>query len=91
VELRSPQYARLLGERVTDMRAVAFVDGARLWIIDPLPQQQDTFNLMGGGIGFRLAGLGGLYARADLGWPFRDAFQTTAWQPRIQFIANFAF
>ncbi|HEY4079012.1 MAG TPA: POTRA domain-containing protein [Rhizomicrobium sp.] len=55
LELRSPSLAPWMGARVgkyvDDFRFVLFADAARAWLHDPLPQQQDYFNLRSVGIG----------------------------------------
>jgi hemolysin activation/secretion protein len=55
VELRSPSLVPWMGTRagkaVDDFRFVLFTDAARAWLHDPLPQQQDFFDLRSVGFG----------------------------------------
>jgi hemolysin activation/secretion protein len=51
IELRSPSLAPWMSHFTDDFRFVLFADGARAWLHDPLPQQQDFFDLRSVGIG----------------------------------------
>jgi hemolysin activation/secretion protein len=55
VELRSPSLVPWMGARASkvadDLRFVLFADAGRAWLHDPLPQQQDFFDLRSFGFG----------------------------------------
>ena len=91
IELRSPSFASTFGERVDDLRALAFVDGAYLRVQDALPQQTDSYQLVSAGVGLRLRVWRTLAVTLDWGYPFRDAPFTSSGQSRVQFITAAEF
>jgi hemolysin activation/secretion protein len=48
------------------------VEGAGLWLNDPLPAQDERFGLLGTGVGLRLHARPGLNLALDLAWPLHD-------------------
>ena len=82
VELRSPIYSSsyISGLRGRDqagterLQFVFFLDGARMYIDDALPNQDDTFDLLSAGLGFRLALTQHAQLKFDWGFPI----ETTA-------------
>ncbi|MGH8447251.1 MAG: ShlB/FhaC/HecB family hemolysin secretion/activation protein, partial [Solimonas sp.] len=80
-ELRSPSFFAKAGF-VDDFTLYAFVDGARLLLRDPLPDQTDAISIASGGVGLDLR-LWNLF-NAALVWaePFKDGPATEAWHSR---------
>jgi hemolysin activation/secretion protein len=85
VELRSPSVAALTGKLFDELRAIAFVDGGRVWLIDPLAEQKDVFDLVSLGVGLRLKLLDHLSGDLDLGVPLSDGPNTKAGHSRLHF------
>ncbi len=52
-----------------EWRIYGFWDGARLSIVDPLPDQKDTFKLMSVGVGTRVKLKNHFHGSLDAGWP----------------------
>jgi hemolysin activation/secretion protein len=90
LELRGP--ALLAGAGTVDeLVALGFVEGARLWILEALPQQQSTFSLSSAGVGLRLRAYRHLNASLDVGWPLQSAQETRAGEPRVHFKVAYEF
>ena len=86
VELRSPSASTWLGGPVlSDLRLVAFLDGAWLRSRRALPEQRHDFTLWSGGGGLRLGLLGHLTGSADLGVPLQATDNTARFSPRVHF------
>lgn len=85
IELRSPSIAELTGGLADELRAVAFMDAARVWIKTPLPEQEDSFGLVGAGAGLRFRLLGHVTGELDLAWPLKDNGATEAGDTRVHF------
>ncbi len=85
LELRSRSFAAALSKDVDDAHALAFVDGAYLRVIDPLPQQTASFHLLSAGVGLRLRVWRTVAISLDYGYPFRDAPFTRSGDGRVQF------
>lgn len=62
-----------------------FVEGAHLWLRDPLPAQQSKFSLSSAGLGLRFKDGRRLDAVLDLAFPFQSTTYTEAGHPRLQF------
>lgn len=86
-ELRGP----LLFGGTVQLRPLAFIEGAYLWLNDPLPGQQSEFSLYSAGIGLRLSEWHRMDASLDLGIPLKDSSYTDAGQARLQFSATMKF
>jgi hemolysin activation/secretion protein len=86
-ELRGP----LLFGGSVQLRPLAFVEGAYLWLTDPLPGQQSEASLYSTGIGLRLSEWHRLDATLDLGIPLKSTSYTDAGQARLQFSATMKF
>jgi hemolysin activation/secretion protein len=67
------------------LQPILFVEGAHLWLRDPLPSQQSEFNLSSAGIGLRFKDGRRIDALLDLGWPFQSTTYTEAGHLRLQF------
>jgi hemolysin activation/secretion protein len=91
LELRSPSIARYFNGHVNEWRFHLFVDAAHLWLLDPLPEQTSTFNLLSVGFGTRMQLL--KYASADFeaGWPLKPGVYTKQYSPRFDFYVRLSF
>lgn len=69
LELRSPSVGKYIDRRVNDWRFHAFFDAATASIYQPLPGQQQTYNLASVGIGSRVKLLDALNGSVDLAFP----------------------
>jgi hemolysin activation/secretion protein len=90
MELRSPWFAKTT-TFPAELMALAFLDGASLRLLDPLPSQKSYFNLSSGGVGLRVKYSPHLDATLDLAVPFEDATFTRAWDPRLLFSLAYQF
>jgi hemolysin activation/secretion protein len=83
LELRSPSLlgkmnptpekeGDLTRDPANEWRFYAFWDGARLSLLDPLPDQKDTFKLMSVGIGTHVKLKNHFNGSLDAGWPLVD-------------------
>lgn len=91
LELRSPSL--LPGEAKDawgNLTAVAFVEGASLRVVDPLPAQTSRFNISSTGLGLRLKSRG-FAATLDVAWPLRDVNRTQAGRARAGFRLSYEF
>lgn len=90
LELRSPQIPALAGNEffssvVDEWRVRAFVDGATLWIEEPLEEQDSSFNLLSVGVGTEMKLLNHFNGSVDLGLPLTSQSATEAKDPRATF------
>jgi hemolysin activation/secretion protein len=81
VELRSPSLAQ--GGMLDELKALAFVDAAKVWIIDPLPEQQRRTSLLSVGLGLRVKLLGRVSGDLDVASAFDDAGSTKVGDTRV--------
>jgi hemolysin activation/secretion protein len=85
-ELRSPSLAPSFAAKVlTECRLLAFAEGGRLRLNEPLPEQKDLFLLWSVGAGTRLKILDRVSAALDVGVPLRSEGVTTRYHPRFHF------
>src|SRR5262249_48507948 len=89
-ELRSPNFSGN-SEWLHDLRLVGFFEGARLWLVDPLPEQQHHFSLASAGIGLRGRAGNTLELLVNVAVPLVSSTYTTAHHVRTQFSAIFRF
>jgi hemolysin activation/secretion protein len=83
-EFRTPSFAKAIG-LFDELRGIAFVDGGRVWIIDPLPEQQESFGLLGVGAGLRVKLFGHVSGDLDLAFPLKSNGVTRVGQTRLHF------
>ncbi len=91
-ELRSPSLAKYVGSDINEWRFHVFTDMAHLWLLNPLPEQTSSFNLLSVGFGTTMQLL--KYASADFeaGWPLKDgSVSTKAYSPRFDFYLRVGF
>jgi hemolysin activation/secretion protein len=70
-ELRSPSAAPWIGSWLGEWRLHLFADHARVVLLDPLPEQQSTFQLWSAGAGTRIRA-GPFYGVLEAGVPMRS-------------------
>lgn len=88
IEVRGPQW----GEgKLNDLHLLAFVDAAKLTVIDPLPSQTASFNLSSVGIGLRSQAWNNSTLTLDVARPLKDTLYTTAGRIRVECKANVMF
>jgi len=85
IELRGPSLSGEWAPAVTELRPHAFVEGAQVRVIDPLPSQIQRFTLSSAGLGLTLKALKALSAVLNWGMPFHATPSTPAREPRWQF------
>ena len=77
VELRSPSVAEHLSSKVDDLHFLTFLEGAALWLHQPLPGQTRSTGLASFGIGTRLKMLSHLNGALDVAFPLDKGPATT--------------
>lgn len=85
VELRTPSIHAWLGSFANDWRFHVFVDGARLMLIDPLPEQRGRFTLLSTGIGTSFTVFHYLNGDLEYAYPLRAGVQTRAHDGHLLF------
>jgi len=85
VELRSPSLASVVGRFVDDWRFHLFLDGGRVLLIDPLPDQQSRFNLVSTGVGTRFSLFRVLNGELEYAYPLHDGTRTRARNGQVLF------
>ena len=84
IELRGPSlWSRK--DNSGSLEPHAFVEGAHLWLRNPLPSQRSHFTISSGGLGLRFKDGRRLDAVLDLAWPFQSTTYSEAGHPRLQF------
>jgi hemolysin activation/secretion protein len=89
LELRSRSYAAHLSDKVQDFHLLAFVEGAHLWVIEPLPSQTDRYSLASTGIGLHLDAWKSLSVALDVALPLRDGVNTKRGDWRTNFSISY--
>ena len=84
-ELRSPALGALLGNKAADWRVYIFAEGGRLWILEPLPQQQSRFDLASVGVGSGIHLWNHCHGSLDLGVPLLNSAPTSAYDLLLTF------
>ncbi|HUA81762.1 MAG TPA: ShlB/FhaC/HecB family hemolysin secretion/activation protein [Dyella sp.] len=85
VELRSPSIHAWLGSFANDWRFHFFVDGARLMLIDPLPEQRGRFTLLSTGVGTTFTVFHDVNGNVEYAYPLRNGVQTKAHDGHVLF------
>ncbi|RBP43626.1 hemolysin activation/secretion protein [Roseimicrobium gellanilyticum] len=89
LELQSPSFIGTdreeRGQRVNEWRVYGFVEGGSLWLREPLPDQQDTFELASLGIGSRVRLFGTLNGSVDIAWPLIEQGTTSEGETFVSF------
>ncbi len=84
LEFRSPDFLPGPSD-VNDGRAYLFLEGAYLTLLEPLPAQENEFDLASFGLGSRFRFLTHFSGEVNLGVPLIGLGETEAWHPRISF------
>ncbi|WEK02146.1 MAG: ShlB/FhaC/HecB family hemolysin secretion/activation protein [Candidatus Sphingomonas phytovorans] len=85
IELRSPSLGKFSGGLIDELRLVAFADAGRVWVIDPLPDQDSSIGLFSVGGGLRAKLLKRLSGDLDVGVPLKSNGATRSGDVRVQF------
>jgi len=85
LELRSPNFLSSLGAEANEGRIYAFVDGAYLELLDPLPEQDFQFALASAGVGAHVRLRNHFNGSIDAAVPFISQTSTTAFDWRVTF------
>ncbi|MDR3400797.1 MAG: ShlB/FhaC/HecB family hemolysin secretion/activation protein [Pandoraea sp.] len=84
IEWRTPPIP-LLGPVVSNWRAYAFFDGARLGLRDALPEQTSRYSLASVGLGTSLRLTSHVTGRVDAAYPLTNGPRTERYKPRLNF------
>ncbi|MBV9570049.1 MAG: ShlB/FhaC/HecB family hemolysin secretion/activation protein [Alphaproteobacteria bacterium] len=90
LEMRSPSFSSSVNDFVgeplfEEWRVHGFVDGAVIWVLDPLPEQQSRFKIASVGLGTRVHAFSHLTSDLNVAFPLVDGAATSAWRPYFQF------
>lgn len=85
VEVRTPSIHSWLGSFADDWRFHAFVDGARLMLIDPLPEQRGRFSLLSTGVGTQFTVFHAIDGTIEYAYPLRNGVETRAHDGHLLF------
>jgi hemolysin activation/secretion protein len=85
IELRSPSLLGWMVNKEDEWRVYAFLDAGTLTIREPLPQQNDVFNLASWGFGSRIQLYQHWNGSLDIGVPMISAQNTTVHEVRFIF------
>ena len=85
VEVRSPSIHSWVGAWANDWRFHVFVDGARLMLIDPLPDQRGRFTLLSTGIGTSFTVFHYLSGDLEYAYPLKNGVETKAHDGHLLF------
>ncbi|WP_222846804.1 ShlB/FhaC/HecB family hemolysin secretion/activation protein [Chitinolyticbacter meiyuanensis] len=90
-EARTPTLSARLGEAVDELRFYGFADIGAVYLIDPLPEQQDDFSLASVGIGTRFQLFRYLTGNVDWAWALRDGPNTERHDSRLHIDVRASF
>jgi hemolysin activation/secretion protein len=91
IEFSSPSLASWFGSYLDDLSLYAFADAAKLWVINALPEQADSFSQVSVGAGTRFRLFGFFSGHVVVGVPLMDNATTTTGDPKISFTVRSAF
>jgi hemolysin activation/secretion protein len=91
LELQSPYLGRDGWKWLSDLRALVFVDGALLRVVDALPGQEDSFDLLGTGFGLQMSAFKSLTWNFDYAWALQSAGSVSAGDQRADFQLLYEF
>ncbi|MFT3930553.1 MAG: ShlB/FhaC/HecB family hemolysin secretion/activation protein [Spongiibacteraceae bacterium] len=72
LELRTPSFQKSV-EKISNFRALAFIEGAHLQVKDALPDQEDSFDIASVGLGLVLQAFEKLDVSLDWGYALKDS------------------
>ena len=90
LEWRSPNLGPKLWKQIDNLYGFGFLDGARLLVNDPLPDQVDAATLLSAGLGLRMLA-DPLTAGLDLAVPLKDGSTTRKGDERLLFSLRYGF
>lgn len=76
LELRSPSFIGRGDNKRNEWRVYGFLDSGHLTLNDPLPEQEDVFDLLSIGLGSRFKVVNHFQGELDLGYPLRGLSDT---------------
>jgi hemolysin activation/secretion protein len=91
LELRSPSFGNRISPKVNDWHVLTFVDGAGLWLRNPLAGEHSSYALTSVGIGTRLVAFDDLNAALDIAFPLLDGAVSSTGRPRFHFRVSEGF
>ena len=89
LELYSPKL--IDSETIQELRVLGFLDGARLWVLDPLAGTPSGYHLASAGAGFRMRSFSRLTNELDWSYPFTAINSVNVGQQRIDFKVAYEF
>lgn len=90
LELLSPGLHGFLHENIDDARLLAFVDAGYAALHEPLPDQENEFELISAGVGLRLVAFDGLSLTLDWAYPLLDGGRTRSGDQRFVFAVRYS-
>jgi hemolysin activation/secretion protein len=91
VELQTPNLIREGWKWPGQLKALMFVDGAKLRVREPLAGQQPDYELSSAGVGLRFDAWSHLTGALDLAWPLQDSGDISAGEERVHFRLAYEF
>jgi hemolysin activation/secretion protein len=91
VELRSPYLGPENANSLQDLHMLLFVDGAKLKIHEPLPEQQSSFILSSTGLGMRATAWRSMNLGLDWAWALKDSGSVQKGDSRLHFRLDYGF
>ncbi len=89
LELYTPKL--LDSEYIQEIRALGFVDGARLWVLQPLKGSPAGYHLASAGAGFRMRAFNRFINELDWSYPFVGINKVAVGEQRIDFRVAYEF
>lgn len=91
IEVRSPSIANYIAEYINEFRFLAFFDGARARIQEPLPDQNSDFSLASTGVGFTVEAFNKVNADVQWAVALKDVDDIESGDSRIHFQVGYQF
>jgi hemolysin activation/secretion protein len=85
IELRTPSAGQQISSLINDWHYLAFLDGAALWLRQPLPGERSSFSLLGAGVGTRFTAFDRLNGALDVAFALVEGSTTKIGKARIHF------
>jgi hemolysin activation/secretion protein len=91
LELHSPNLLAGVSDAIQNFRLLSFVDGAYLWILDPLPGTASYYRMASAGLGLRMQVFKHLSGELDWSYPFHRQGSVDPGQQRVDFRLAYDF
>lgn len=91
LELQTPDLVRAGWKWPDRAQALAFVDGAKLRVREPLPGQDSDYALSSAGVGVRFTAWSHWLGNLDVAWPFQDDGDIRSGEERLHFRMAYEF